>query len=199
MTGIAEYNYPAFFELEEHLVINAGFARSEIRNPARIDDGESLKFTRTREHYIRKSIELILECGYYTLLPGWEKSAGARLEVNIAQELGLTCLANPWCMGPYVWKDQGFDIMKEAASLVDGARQAQYGHPVEHFTDVGRIWGAILRIDDILPQKVGLMMAGLKMARESFKHKTDNLVDMIGYVKTIDIIEKKLDSDVEPC
>jgi hypothetical protein len=195
MTGIKDYNYPEFFKMEEYLVDSKRFEREEIRNPARIDDDESIKFTKTRSYYIRKSIEMILDCEYYTLLPGWHLSLGAKLEVSIAQELQLTFLANPWCCSVFP-PSTDLDIMKEAAKLVSHDRQSQYGHPVEHFTDVGRIWGSILRIPDISPQKIGLMMTGLKIARESFKHKDDNLVDAIGYIKTVDIIERDLTQTV---
>lgn len=33
-------------------------------------------------------------------------------------------------------------------------------------------------------------MAGIKISRETHGHKRDNLVDMAGYAKTVDLIEE---------
>ena len=42
-----------------------------------------------REFYLREAIRLLLECDMIALLPGWEDSAGAQLEVSIAKELAM--------------------------------------------------------------------------------------------------------------
>lgn len=38
---------------------------------------------------MRKDIESLLQCDMVAVLPGWETSKGATLEVNIAREIGL--------------------------------------------------------------------------------------------------------------
>lgn len=81
----------------------------------------------------------------------------------------------------HVEKDEVEDILEEARKLVKGNRHASYGSAADNFTDIGKIWGVLLGIDDISPDKVALCMAGLKLAREKFKHKRDNLVDLAGY------------------
>lgn len=182
MTGLPEYNYPAFFECER--MLKEKFPLALILNPARIDEGLAEKYSNSREHYIRKSIELVLQATDIWLLPGWEKSQGAILEFEIGRELGLNFHGE-------VYNKPEMTILEEAAFLTDHTRQEQYGPPVDHFTDVGRIWGAILRIDDIPPAKIGLMMAGLKLARESFKPKYDNRLDAIGYVLLADKIQNE--------
>jgi integrase/recombinase XerD len=58
MTGLPEYNYPAFFECER--MLEQKFPHAVILNPARIDDGSTEKYANSRAYYIRKSIELIL-------------------------------------------------------------------------------------------------------------------------------------------
>lgn len=83
---------------------------------------------------------------------------------------------------------EGETICQEADRLVTNDRQEQYGHPLDNFTDIGRIFGTILGIDDVSPEKVGMMLVGLKLCREKFKHKRDNLTDGCGFFKTIDLI-----------
>lgn len=186
MTGLPEYNYPAFFSMEEHLKKNWNYKHDTsfvIHNPARIDEIHNLKDrTHSREWYLTKALEMLLKCNIIVMLDGWEESAGARLEYDIARELKMTILDQR--LEPYKT-----DILKEAARLVNGPRQASYGHPKDNFTDIGRIWGALLRIDDIPPEKVALMMAGLKLARESFSQKDDNKIDCVGYLLTKQMIE----------
>ena len=40
-------------------------------------------------HAMRKCIVQLMECNYIHMLPGFEKSVGARLEMTIAQKLGF--------------------------------------------------------------------------------------------------------------
>ena len=187
MTGLPEYNYPAFFECER--MLKEKFPLAIILNPARIDDGLVYKYSNTREHYIRKSVEMVLQATDMFMLPGWENSAGAKLEALIAKEVGLTFYGS--VKSPDSTTNNKLSIIEEAKQITDHDRQIQYGNPKDHFTDVGRIWGSILRIDDIPPAKVGLMMVGLKLAREAFKPKYDNRLDAIGYTLLVDKLENE--------
>lgn len=44
-----------------------------------------------REH-MNADIRMLLDCRYITLLPGWEKSKGCRLELDVAMSTGLEIL-----------------------------------------------------------------------------------------------------------
>jgi hypothetical protein len=77
-------------------------------------------------------------------------------------------------------------ILEEANSLVNGARQDYYDHPLDNFTRIAKIWSVILD-KEITPEQVGLCMVGMKIAREAFTHKRDNLVDGAGYFYTIEL------------
>ena len=79
-------------------------------------------------------------------------------------------------------------ILEEAERLVGGDRQWAYDHPKDNCTRIGQIWGILLERDPIPPEKVGLMMIGLKMARQMFRPTRDNLVDIAGYSRVIDLI-----------
>lgn len=80
MTGVEDYNYPAFDFMAAQLREDG----HDVCNPAEFFDGAK---DRTRAEYIRESIEQLLECDMLVTLPGWELSDGASLEVQIAAEL----------------------------------------------------------------------------------------------------------------
>ena len=90
-------------------------------------------------------------------------------------------------------------VLAEAESLVHGDRGEDYGHPIDDFTRTGRLWGAILGIDDVAPHLVGLCMAGLKISREVNGHKLDNLVDLAGYAETVAMVRARAGVEVEGC
>lgn len=82
MTGIPEFNYPLFNEVAAALRANG----VEVRNPAENDGGSAGK---PWEFYMRLALRSLLECDSVCLLPGWWKSRGARIEHQIAYELGM--------------------------------------------------------------------------------------------------------------
>lgn len=92
---------------------------------------------------------------------------------------------------PFVAKRSSESILVEAQRLVAGSRQTAYGHPADDFTKTGRMWGAILGIPDVSPEKVGLCLAAVKISREVNAHKRDNLTDLAGYALAVDLIEQR--------
>ncbi|WP_225784689.1 DUF4406 domain-containing protein [Xenophilus sp. Marseille-Q4582] len=85
MTGLPELNFPAFHARAAELRA-AGF---EVENPAEINADPKAKW----EDCMKADIARLVTCDAVLLLPGWEKSRGARLEAHIAQELGLQLVA----------------------------------------------------------------------------------------------------------
>lgn len=84
-------------------------------------------------------------------------------------------------------------ILQEAQRLVHGERGDDYGHPAQDMERTGRIWGAILEMEDPVPAwKVALCMAGVKISREVNAHKRDNLTDLAGYAEVTDMVYEKL-------
>lgn len=81
-------------------------------------------------------------------------------------------------------------VCQEADRLVSGDRQASYGHPIFDFTRTARIWEVILDLPAaaIKPEQVGLCMIGVKLSRECHRPKRDNLTDICGYAKTVELI-----------
>jgi len=82
MTGRPEFNYPAFVTA----AIRLGVKGFEVINPADEFGGD---VTLERRLYMRRSMENVLKADGLAVLPGWNESAGAKLEVNMALELGL--------------------------------------------------------------------------------------------------------------
>lgn len=72
-----------------------------------------------------------------------------------------------------------------ATELVLGNRNEDYGNPADDYAKVAKIWSGLLNPilkRDITPQEAILMMAGLKLAREVHRPKSDNIIDAHGYL-----------------
>lgn len=85
MTGLPDFNYPAFYKAEEQLRA-AGY---EVENPARNElkgrpEGEPMWLS-----FMRMSLVQISRVDGIALLPGWGDSEGAKLEAHIGQGLKL--------------------------------------------------------------------------------------------------------------
>lgn len=86
MTGLPEFNYPAFREAERRLRALG----HRVLNPV---DNEALNPTpgvaQPWAWYMRHAIRMLVAADAVATLPGWHRSRGARLEVSLASHLGL--------------------------------------------------------------------------------------------------------------
>ena len=80
MTGFPDLNFPAF----NRMAANLRSAGHLVINPAEIDHVSD-----EWADCLRLDIIHLMECGSVALLPGWESSKGALLEVHIARALGM--------------------------------------------------------------------------------------------------------------
>ena len=94
MTGIEDWNYPAFHEAERWL--REHFPGDEIINPATGFDGDT---TLPREHYMRAALVNVAKCDRVYLLDGWRQSRGACMEVIAARECGAE-ICHEYCLSP---------------------------------------------------------------------------------------------------
>ena len=122
------------------------------------------------------------------LLPGWETSTGARLELAVARTLDLTAYTvdsagrlellvdvpdQPGPVGP--------ELLDEARQLIAGARHADYGDAGVDFARAVAIFE--LRTGHQLTAADGLVfLECVKQSRDAHRPKVDNLVDLAGYV-----------------
>lgn len=74
-------------------------------------------------------------------------------------------------------------ILDEAKNVVY-QRNAAYGQPEDNFAITAELWSAYLGTP-IQPEDVGCMMILLKVARERYQHKMDNLIDVAGYAECV--------------
>ena len=84
MTGYPGYNYAAF-DAAEPVLEAEGY---DVINLARNFGGRA-DHPGGRAAYMRLDVGHVLDADLVFVLPGWEKSRGARLEILTAQELGL--------------------------------------------------------------------------------------------------------------
>jgi len=78
MTGLPENNFPAFFEAEKELKKQGKYPINPARNP------DGLEY----HHYMDISLAMVRCADSVCLLPGWENSSGAVVEVAYARSLG---------------------------------------------------------------------------------------------------------------
>ena len=82
MTGLPEFNHPAFMDAEARLT-EAGFL---VLNPAR---NVPLVDSPTWQDWMRLAVAQLATADMVALLPGWHYSHGARTEKMLAEALGL--------------------------------------------------------------------------------------------------------------
>jgi hypothetical protein len=85
MSGVPEHNFPAF-NAEAARLRALGY---EVVNPAEVNPDVTLSW----HECLRQDIKLLCDCDTLALLPGWEHSQGAHLELHIAHRLGMTITA----------------------------------------------------------------------------------------------------------
>lgn len=83
MSGYENFNYHSFEEASNRLEA-LGYKVISPAQPALLDSQYDWKYC------MRNSIDMLLKANSVALLPGWESSKGANLELQIAQALGYT-------------------------------------------------------------------------------------------------------------
>lgn len=73
-------------------------------------------------------------------------------------------------------------ILEEAQEILEGDRESDYGDPVANFNRISGIASSILN-ETITPEQCVVVMMAVKLSREQYKHKRDNLVDLVAYTE----------------
>lgn len=75
-------------------------------------------------------------------------------------------------------------ILAEAENIINGSRNADYGDVVANFKRISEIAETTFGIS-INPVEVCQVLLAVKLAREAYLHKRDNLVDLCGYAEIL--------------
>jgi hypothetical protein len=82
MTGYKDHNFPAFFNAADAWT-DAGHS---VFNPATGFDGDtSLPYS----VYLKRDLISLFDCDALAVLPGWQNSRGAQLEIHLARVLEI--------------------------------------------------------------------------------------------------------------
>lgn len=190
MTGYADLNHPAFYAAEEELK-SKGY---EVINPARMDEDLGLDPHKGvmepdfLKDAAKRDLEAVMACDGIVLLPDWEVSKGAKAELATAQWLDKKVYLYPE-MAEYGKKS----ILDIAQRLTSRDRQKNYGHPRDNFKRIADLWNAYLSNrrnpeSPISVEDIAWMMVLLKIARDLNRPTKDNLVDAVGYTRTLAMI-----------
>lgn len=87
MTGLPDFNYPAFHAAAARLRADGHHVENPAENPH--------PPCGSWQGYMRLAIAQLITCDTIALLPGWESSRGASIENRLASELGMTVLLLP--------------------------------------------------------------------------------------------------------
>ncbi len=87
MRGYPQMNRPTFTAAE--VIILALGDRFEVENPARCPDMDGWG----TEEYMARDLPLLRQCQWVALLPGWQRSEGARREFACAVAHGIPTVA----------------------------------------------------------------------------------------------------------
>lgn len=155
MSGYKDWNFPAFFEAEEKLK-ELGY---EVINPAH-NDGTTIEAALQSAgspdnprnpwaYYMRRDLPHVLSADSLCVLPGWQGSKGASLEVHVAEAIGLPL---------YILGEQGLVPRITALALSGYARSgkdtvadylvAEYGYTKMSFADPMR--AALLKLNPLI-------------------------------------------------
>lgn len=85
MTGYKEHNFPAFKNYTKWLR-NHGY---DVVSPEELENKETGD-RKSWEYYLTRDLRELLTCSSIAVLPGWEKSRGATLEVYVGWRLGFS-------------------------------------------------------------------------------------------------------------
>lgn len=178
MRGFPAFNFDAFIDAASTLR-RKGWG---VISPAEMDMQLGFnphKMEPTKEFLdeaMERDIEAIVsKADAMVMLPGWEKSTGAKAEMWLAKWKHI-----PVYLYPDMILIEDECILDEASRITKGSRQEQYGGPKEDFSRVAAMWSALKGVP-FAAQDVAMFMICIKLSRQTHKPSRDNWTDVAGY------------------
>ena len=183
MSNLPDYNYPAFHNTTKALR-EQGFI---VFNPAENHDGRT---DLPLEEYYRTDIPQVCDADAVAVLPGWESSGGAKIEVALARQLGkpvidaITLEEIPAEPDRHPASAEFHRLLTEIGALHD-RKQRDYGSSSDPFANVRAsqefgvpAWvGALIRLNDKVTRLKSFATRG-ELANESAE---DSMLDIAVY------------------
>ena len=82
-------------------------------------------------------------------------------------------------------------ILAEAEDIVNGSRQSDYGDAANNFHRIANVVNSMYPQLNINAQQSCAVLMAVKLIREGFRHKRDNLVDLCGYAHIMNEINDR--------
>ena len=86
-------------------------------------------------------------------------------------------------------KTENKSILSEADEIVNGSRHSDYGDAKESFSRIATI-ASVMTGKELAPEDCCAVLMAVKLVRESFAHKRDNLVDLCGYAELMNRLKE---------
>lgn len=197
MSGVPEHNFPAFRSAGDELR-TLGY---DVVSPVEMDEAEGFDAATAPDvapgsqewnRFLARDVMVVADPATeaVVVLPGWERSRGACLEVHVARALGKVVLAYP-DLEPIPEPGEERPL-EEALRLVHGNRGEDYGHPAEDFARTAGAWRALFGWD-ATPERVALAMVCVKLSRlVQTPAKRDSVTDIAGYAEAYWMVIERL-------
>ena len=88
-------------------------------------------------------------------------------------------------------KTENKSILSEAEEIVNGNRQSDYGEAANNFHRIANVVNSMYPQLNINAQQCCAVLMAVKLIREGFRHKRDNLVDLCGYAHIMNEINDR--------